>query len=173
MQSLLGQLVEMVGDDEADSGGTEAGVDPEPADPFEAWTREFEDQQSAVAEPDDPVLRRLFPNAYHDDPDASAEFRRFTDRDLRDKKITDAEVALGHLEQTNGGALDLQIPRSEAEAWLRSLTSLRLAVATRLGIDDAEQAEQLADLPDDDPRAYLASVYDWLGFAQETLISAL
>ena len=28
-------------------------------------------------------------------------------------------------------------------------------------------------LPDDDPRAFMVSVYDWLGFAQETLIAAL
>ena len=59
------------------------------------------------------------------------------------------------------------------EAWLRTLTSVRLAVATRLGITDAETAERLAELPDDDPRSFLASVYDWLGFAQETMVNAL
>ena len=47
---------------------------------------------------------------------------------------------------------------------------MRIAVATRLGITDAESAEELADLPDDDPRVFMVSVYDWLGFAQETLI---
>ena len=31
----------------------------------------------------------------------------------------------------------------------------------------------MSQLPDDDPRAYMVSVYDWLGFAQETLIAAL
>jgi hypothetical protein len=50
---------------------------------------------------------------------------------------------------------------------------VRLAVATRLGITDAETAERLADLPDDDPRSFLVSVYDWLGFAQETMVNAL
>ena len=50
---------------------------------------------------------------------------------------------------------------------------MRIAVATRLGITDAESAEELSQLPDDDPRAFMASVYDWLGFAQETMISAL
>ncbi len=59
------------------------------------------------------------------------------------------------------------------EAWLRTLTSVRLAVATRLGITDAETADELADLPEDDPRSFLVSVYDWLGFAQETMINAL
>jgi hypothetical protein len=59
------------------------------------------------------------------------------------------------------------------ESWRRTLTSVRLAVATRLGIRDAAAADQLAELPDDDPRSFMVSVYDWLGFAQETLISAL
>ena len=62
---------------------------------------------------------------------------------------------------------------SEVDVWLRTLTSLRLAVATRLGITDAESADELAMLPDEDPRAFMASIYDWLGFAQETLISAI
>ena len=71
------------------------------------------------------------------------------------------------------GAHDLRIPREETDAWLRTLTSVRLAVATRLGITDAVSAEQLAELPEDDPRSFLVSVYDWLGFAQETMVNAL
>ncbi len=71
------------------------------------------------------------------------------------------------------GAYEVRIPLDEADQWLRTLTSVRLAVATRLGITDAETADELAELSEDDPRAFMLSVYDWLGFAQETLISAL
>ena len=46
-------------------------------------------------------------------------------------------------------------------------------MATRLGISDAQMADELAELPADDPRTFMVSVYDWLGFAQETMISAL
>lgn len=178
LRSLLDQLVELVDDDAGSGSSSQSNADSEPEpdsepDPFEAWARELDAGQEKVETPEDPVLRRLFPNAYADDPDAASEFRRFTERDLRAKKITDAQVALGHLDQTAEGQRELRIPTAEAGAWLRSLTSLRLALATRLGIEDAQIAEQLADLPDGDPRAYLASVYDWLGFAQETLINAL
>ena len=65
------------------------------------------------------------------------------------------------------------MPRDEVEAWLRTLTSVRLAVATRLGISDADTANELAELPEEDPRSFMVSVYDWLGFAQETMLSAL
>ena len=37
----------------------------------------------------------------------------------------------------------------------------------------AESAEQLAQLEESDPRSYMVSVYDWLGFAQETMVGAL
>ena len=46
-------------------------------------------------------------------------------------------------------------------------------MATRLGISDADTANELADLPEEDPRSFMVSVYDWLGFAQETMLSAL
>ena len=82
-------------------------------------------------------------------------------------------MVLDRLAGTDLGGGDLRIPADEVQAWLRTLTSVRIAVATRLGITDAESAEELSDLPDDDPRIFMVSVYDWLGFAQETLISAL
>ena len=59
------------------------------------------------------------------------------------------------------------------EAWLRTLTSVRLAVATRLGVTDSESADRLLQLDESDPRSYMVSVYDWLGFAQETMVGAL
>ncbi len=166
LQSLLSELIGLVGPD-----------NPLPAvedgdDPFAALAADFGDDQP-VQPPQDPVLRRLLPDAYPGDAKASQEFRRFTDRDLRQKKVDDAEVVLRHLESTDEGRRDVRIPVEEAEAWLRALTSLRLAVAGRLGIADNTSADEIADLAQDDPRAFLVSVYDWLGFAQETLVSAL
>ena len=99
------------------------------------------------------MLNRLFPDAYPHDTDASSEFRRFTERDLRAKKVAEAQVVLDRLATTELGAHDLRIPREEVEAWLRTLTSVRLAVATRLGISDAEAADELAALPEEDPRS--------------------
>jgi hypothetical protein len=169
LSSLVTQLVETV------SEGLPVSAEPDPAsaDPFEALAQEFEAVPDEPEVPDDPVLRRLFPNAYPHDAAAASDFRRFTERDLRTKKIVEAQLVLRRLEQTDRGAIDLRIPPEEVDQWLRTLTSIRLAVATRLGIADAETAELLAELGEDDPRAFMVSVYDWLGFAEETLISAL
>ena len=46
-------------------------------------------------------------------------------------------------------------------------------MATRLGVTDTESAERLGQLDESDPRSYMVSVYDWLGFAQETMVGAL
>jgi hypothetical protein len=169
LTSLVNQLVDMVAE-----GEPEEFVEPEATeDPFELWSRELsaDADQPEVAE--DPVLRRLFPDAYPHDAAASSDFRRFTERDLRGKKISDGQQVLERLVGTEGGAYPVRIPVEEADVWLRTLTSLRLAVGIRLGITDAESAEELSRLPEEDPRAFLVSVYDWLGFAQETLVSAL
>jgi hypothetical protein len=167
--SLVRQVVELVSDGEPEGFAT-----PDPtADPFEALTAGLQSDPDEPEVPEDPVLRRLFPNAYPHDADASSDFRRFTERGLRTTKVTDATVVLEDLAATEDGAVDLRVRPEHVEAWLRTLTSVRLAVATRLGVTDAESADQLASLHESDPRSYMVSVYDWLGFAQETMVGAL
>ncbi len=53
--------------------------------------------------PEDPVLRRLLPDAYGDDQEESAEFRRFTERSLTSAKVENAERLIASLE---AGGLD-------------------------------------------------------------------
>ncbi|HEY5821922.1 MAG TPA: DUF2017 domain-containing protein [Propionibacteriaceae bacterium] len=169
LTSLIKQLVELVSDGEPE-GFT---VAEESDDAFERLVRDLKVDPDEPEVSDDPVLKRLFPNAYPHDAAASSDFRRFTERDLKTKKVTEAQTVLDRLSETKLGSVDLRIPRDEADVWLRTLTSVRLAVAARLDITDSESAERLAELPDEDPRSYMVSVYDWLGFAQETLISSL
>jgi hypothetical protein len=170
LTTLVQQLVELVSDGEPEryvEGGEQSG------DPFERLARDLQADPDEPEVSEDPVLRRLFPNAYPHDAAASSDFRRFTEQDLRGTKVSDALVVLRGLAATDGGGRDLRIDPGETQAWLRTLTSVRLAVATRLGITDADSAEELAELPDEDPRAFMVSVYDWLGFAQETLLATL
>ena len=169
LTSLVGQLVELVSDGEPEQYAAPAQGD----DAFERLVRDLQADPDEPEVSEDPVVRRLFPNAYPHDAAASSDFRRFTERDLRGKKVADAQVVLAALARTEQGTHDLRIDPAEGDAWLRTLTGVRLAVATRLGITDAESAEELSELPEEDPRSFMVSVYDWLGFAQETLIGAL
>lgn len=118
---------------------------------------------------DDPAMARLFPDAYLDDPEAAAEYRRFTERSLRDLKIAQAQTALETLRRS-GGKVTLSL--DEAGSWLGALNDLRLTLGARLAITE-DGMEEFANLPDDDPRSPTFHVYDWLTFLQESLVQAL
>jgi hypothetical protein len=119
--------------------------------------------------PDDPALARLFPDAYLDDVDASAQFRRFTERSLRETKMAHVSTALETLRRSGE---KVTLTTDEAAAWLGALNDVRLALGTRLGVTEEGMAE-LAALPDDDPRAATFHVYDWLTYLQESLVQAM
>lgn len=123
------------------------------------------------ARPDDPALARLFPDAYPDDPDATAEFRRYTQPDLTAERRRRAAVAIDTLERIkDGGRLSL-VP-AESAAWLGALNDLRLVLGTRLEItkDDQEPGEGFGP---GDPRTAYVPVYYYLGYLQETLVESL
>jgi hypothetical protein len=56
--------------------------------------------------------------------------------------------------------------------WLKSFTDIRLALATRLEVEEDDEA-YWASLPDDDPRSHVHDIYDWVGYLQETLVLSL
>lgn len=120
-----------------------------------------------VDPPDNPVLSRLLPEAYGDDPHASGEFRRYTDADLRATKRADAQVVLDTLPAGKGR---LELDRDQADRWLGALNDMRLALGTSL---DVSEDLEVDDLDDDDPRLQGLQVYGWLGYLQESLLSCL
>ena len=168
LRSLAAQLVELL--------RNEAAVPRDDEDPFETLM----DFSGPTTEPDDPVLARLFPTAYPADEEASAEFRRFTEGTLRDGKARAAITIIDCLEDAGlppelteeGLMIDVELDGPAAETWMRSFTDLRLALATRLEVEEGDEA-YWHSLPDDDPRAQAHDIYDWVGYLQETLVHAL
>jgi Domain of unknown function (DUF2017) len=170
MRSLVDQLVELV-----------QARDPRLADDPLAAALGFGEDPSR---PTDPVVLRLLPDGYRDDDDAATEFRRFTERSLREAKVDSAATMLASLEAVGVPAdsakedvskrekIRLRLDRTQAEAWLRTLTDLRLALGTRLGVEEGDE-EHWEALDDGDPRRHIHDVYEWLGWVQETLVSAL
>jgi Domain of unknown function (DUF2017) len=130
--------------------------------------------------PDDPALARLLPVATTEDDELAAEFRRFTEIGLRQRKSANLRVAaatLTEVHRTRAKGSDLHLEDDDAVAWLTALTDVRLVLAERLEIRTDDDADALQDLLDDaeedDPRAWLAAVYDFLTWLQETLVHAL
>ena len=167
LRSLTAQLVELLRNESAT-------VDDR--DPFEALM----DFSGPTAPPEDPVLARLFPSAYADDDEAASEFRRFTEGGLRDGKAQAASTVIDTLEEAglpplleeDGLMIDVELDEPEAMTWLRSFNDVRLALATRLGVQDDDE-DYWWSLPDEDPRAQAHDIYQWVGGLQETLVDAL
>ena len=174
IRSLAVQLLELIGP----GPGGDA-----PSDPLAELFAEGPSEPPA-----DPVLHRLFPDAYSDPekaPDSpaqaeerrahSAEFRRFTENDLRAGKRENALAVIRGLDAlapVEGGAV-LKLSPEESRRWLGSLNDLRLAIGSRLEIADDDDTELLYRLPDEAPRKPMVMAYLWLGGLQETLVSTL
>ncbi|MFE7460922.1 DUF2017 domain-containing protein [Streptomyces sp. NPDC057554] len=177
LRSLAVQLLELIG-----PGDTPA----EGEDPLAALFAEGPSKP-----PSDPALARLFPDAYGGPEGAaprgtseeelrelSAEFRRFTENDLRSRKREDALTVVRTLDSLasagDGGGV-LTLTAVECRAWLGSLNDLRLTIGTRLEVSDEDEGEDgsLYRLPDSDPRKPMVMAYLWLGALQETLVETL
>ncbi|HEY9332187.1 MAG TPA: DUF2017 domain-containing protein [Streptomyces sp.] len=168
LRSLAVQLLELIGPGDEPAEGE---------DPLAALFAEGPSEP-----PSDPALARLFPEAYGDDDTelraASAEFRRFTENDLRTRKRDDALVVvrtLDALTPAGDGAAVLTLTADECRHWLGSLNDLRLTIGTRLEVSDEDGGEDgsLYRLPDSDPRKPMVMAYLWLGALQETLVETL
>lgn len=165
LRSLAAQLIELLRNESA----TEASQDP---------LAELLDFSGPTTAPEDPVLARLFPTAYPGDDEAAGEFRRYTENDLRNGKAASAARVIDTLEEAglpqqpeDGLFIDVELDRAEAIGWMRTFTDLRLAIATRLGVEDGDE-DYWQSLPDDDPRTQVHDIYDWVGYLQETLVAA-
>jgi hypothetical protein len=119
--------------------------------------------------PDDEVLLRLLPSAYQDGVDA-AEFRRYTESTLRNKKRANAMSMRMMLLSASDGDIDLDF--DGAQSWLAGLNDIRLALGVRLRVDK-NSYEELELLAPDDPMRAVYAVYTWLGWLQESLVLAL
>ncbi|WP_416974900.1 DUF2017 domain-containing protein [Streptomyces sp. 4F14] len=169
IRSLAVQLLELIGPGPAEDAS---------ADPLAELFAEGPSEP-----PSDPVLLRLFPDAYTD-PEAterqkaeqrehSAEFRRFTENDLRAGKRENALAVVRSLDALDADGAVLKLSTDDSRKWLGALNDLRLAIGSRLDITAEDDTDVLYHLPDDDPRKPMVMAYLWLGGLQETLVGTL
>jgi hypothetical protein len=168
IMALVDELIDMLDDSDADSIEDDATADPLAVELGLTGL-----DGPTVDRPQDPVLLRLLPDGYHDDAEASAEFRRFTDDSLRQGKLSDAAaLKIGLALPVDEDEDTIEVPVTEAEQWLRAMNDLRLALGVQLGLsEDPEQ--DFSSLPQDDPRLASAMMYDFLTWWQDSLLVAL
>ena len=168
LRTLVVPVMELLNDPERPSPPSE------PADSTDDIFAELEKQFSQPDEPEpelsmDPVVARLPPDAYRDDPEKAGEFRKYTESSLREAKKYFAQTLLETLPPQGG---KVRLTGDQARDWLRALNDIRLMFGVRLEVTE-DFEEQLAALDPKDPRAAAFEVYGWLGAVQESLVRAL
>jgi hypothetical protein len=116
----------------------------------------------------DPAVQRLLPDAYRDDAAAQAEYRTMTEGDLVSRKIANARLIAAALEPGEWPR-KVELDEGGAMRWMRSLTDIRLVLASRVRISDDGETQ------DDTSETGLAlrEAYDVLGALQESLVRAV
>lgn len=183
LRTLVTPVVELLNDPDrpapAPGEAAQPGEAPQPARPgesaesadlFDDLEKMFHESSAEPPEtPADPVLARLLPDAYQDDPEKAGEFRKYTESSLREAKKYFAQTLLDTL-PAKGGRVKLSA--DQARDWLRALNDVRLMFGVRLEVTE-DFEEQLGALDPKDPRVAAFEVYGWLGAVQESLVRAI
>ncbi|PKQ25310.1 MAG: DUF2017 domain-containing protein [Actinobacteria bacterium HGW-Actinobacteria-4] len=139
-----------------------------------------------LAEPGDPAVLRLLPNAAPTDREVSDEFRRLTEGDLRQLKVDRLRVMWQQLSEDGP---EWEVTAEDALATASALTDVRLVLASRLSLETDEDAERLhteielathalatdedRELDVDHERVWLGMLYQALTWLQDSLVEFL
>lgn len=147
-------------------GGVEVRLRPRE---FEALELVSEILDSVGDVETDPGAARLEINAYSDDEEASAEFRRLMRSEVEQGRAADRSAFTASLQAAEGGQVTLSA--AEAEAWLLAVGEARLVLAARLGIKAEGWGEDESEV---DPPMALLHYLSWVqGSLSEVLLGQL
>jgi len=172
LRALVTPVIELLNDPErpAPPPAPADGARAESTDLFDDLEKMFNEASAPPPEaPTDPVLARLLPDAYRDDPDSAGEFRKFTESSLREAKKYFAQTLLETLPAKGGR---VKLTADQARDWMRALNDVRLMFFVRIDVTE-DFDEQLEELDPGDPRVAAFQVYGWLGAMQESLVRAI
>jgi hypothetical protein len=128
-----------------------------------AVLRQLAEELRELLPTDDAAVRRLFPPAYGDDPEADEEYARLMHDDL----LAERTEALDTFERT----LDARrVSEEEMLSWMASVNDVRLVLGTKLDVTE-EMYER--EIDEHTPNASMLAVYHYLGWLEEQMVAAL
>ena len=113
---------------------------------------------------DDPALRRLFPAAYHDNPEYDAEYQEL----MRSELVASRLTAMSRVTDVIGEGDRLE--SADMDLLLQSLNAVRLLLGTLLDVSE-DGPDEGPDDPDD-PAAATHHLYSYLGWLLEAAVAA-
>lgn len=119
-------------------------------------------REALVADTDDPMLARLFPPAYADDPEKEEGFQALARDELLEHRLAAIDVVESTIDSP-------RLDPEAADAWVRALNALRLVLGTRLDVSEDDRRS----IDEDDPDAPAWILYELLSALVDDLVGAL
>jgi hypothetical protein len=113
-------------------------------------------------QPDEELVRRLFPPGSAVDAQVTREYRELMHDDL-------LALRLARLDTIEDAARRSDVDQDELEALAGAVNDIRLVLGTRLDVSEEDDL----DFSDDDPDAATRAIYYHLGYLMEELVDAL
>lgn len=127
--------------------------------------------------PEDPALARLLPPVSEQDPADEARLRAMLEPQVVASKRAALQDAIELLRHD-----PLRVPEADAHRFGAALNDIRLVLSQRLGIEDEADSERVARLAEarpsknrdvDDVEHFMAMLYSFVSWLQESLMTAL
>ena len=108
-----------------------------------------------TASTDDPTVRRLFPTAYHDDPERDREYQQLVRDELLTRRLATLDSVTASLEAT-------ELDEGQLSAWMGAVNDLRLVLGTTLDVseDGVPPDPEAPDAPTYAVYGYLSAILD-------------
>ncbi len=118
-----------------------------------------------------PLLHRLFPPAFHDDPEKEAEYQRLMREELvasRVAAIDSVTALLSPVDDDAARAPAITLGEGELMAFMQSMNAIRLVLGTMLDITDDDSSDEA-----EEEDSYEFGLYEHLGWILEFTVRAL
>ena len=113
---------------------------------------------------DNPLIIRLFPEAYPEDAEKEAEYQRL----MREELVASRLAAIDSVTETLGPEGPALLSEEETFAFLQSVNAIRLVLGSMLGINDEDPAD---DADEQDSSEH--NLYDFLSWILEWTVRSL
>ena len=110
---------------------------------------------------DDPALRRLFPTAYHDDPELDRSYQILARDELLERRLAALDALRTSIHAT-------ELDEAGLAAWMTAVNDVRLVLGTMLDV-----SEEQAPMAPDDPDAPRHAAYGFLTHVLGEIVDAL
>lgn len=107
-------------------------------------------------------MRRLYPAAYLDDPEATREFDAIVRDDLTAERMRAIDTMADTIEATS-------LSEDQLGAWLAAINDVRLVLGVRLHVSEESVPEDFAGGPEESAFA----TYVYLSYLEEEVVRAL